>query len=555
MSDSKPTQSVINTATVSAIFRDGDSGISEELTFGQSITKKFTIENTGTAEARVKMFWNKLVNTYLAQSLTYTLSYAETEEGPYTEIIAKTNVPQSTNPSKKILAQDLSIPADKTYYYNLVVTLNYLEDVNQDSDLDAVFYTDFTLEDINEKYYVTFNANGGEVETSSKTITENEVYGTLPTPVRTNYEFLGWYTGIDNGIQITENSIIELNETHTLYARWKRLPLSEIITKSSKGNLSSFDPDAVTDEGIYEMQDDYGTSYYYRGTSENNYVKFAGYYWRIIRLNGNGSLRIIYDGTSAHANGESSDDRYIKVSQPFNAKYNDAKYVGWMFGGNQGVESTSKTQAQRNDTNSDIKTVVDTWYKTNIKDRGYGSYVSDTLFCNDRSIPGKSVTKWTSDTGLGYAKNATAYAALGRYMSGNNSASLSSKTKVQPIFTCSQKADRFTVYDTSKGNGALTYPVGLITADEVVAAGSGKHGTYNNKYYLYKSSKYRTWTLTPYSLDTSGYANVFYISSSGQFNENDVSYATGAVAPVINLSAEYISTMEGDGTMESPYTA
>ncbi len=102
---------------------------------------------------------------------------------------------------------------------------------------------------------------------------------------------------------------------------------SKIIALS--GVKTSFDSPATTDEGIFEMEDDYGTSYYFRGAVENNYVKFAGYYWRIIRVNGDGSLRIIYDGTSAHANGESSDDRFTHINQPFNVLANDAKYVGW----------------------------------------------------------------------------------------------------------------------------------------------------------------------------------------------------------------------------------
>ena len=83
--------------------------------------------------------------------------------------------------------------------------------------------------------------------------------------------------------------------------------------------------------GIYEAEDDYGTSYYYRGAVENNYVQFAGYYWRIIRINGDGSIRIIYDGTSAHENGESSSDRQIGISA-FNEQYNDNAYVGYMYG-------------------------------------------------------------------------------------------------------------------------------------------------------------------------------------------------------------------------------
>ncbi|MCI8498857.1 MAG: hypothetical protein HFG33_05665 [Bacilli bacterium] len=313
----------------------------------------------------------------------------------------------------------------------------------------------------------------------------------------------------------------------------------EVVAKEVKPNFA--DP-ATTDEGIFALEDDYGTSYYYRGAVTNNYVKFGDFYWRIIRVNGDGSLRIIYDGTQGYANGVSNTDRLAYTGKTFNAQYNDNKYVGWMFGGAQGVASTSKTQAQTNETNSDLKILVDSWYKTNIVDKNLEDNVADGVFCNDRTTPGSAETGLSSDTGLGYGKNVTAYGAAARTNVWNTDTS-----RVQPRFTCPQKNDAFTMNDEEKGNGDLTYPVGLITADEIVAAGSGKHATTNSNYYLYKGSWY--WTLSPccYYRD---YAHVFHGYSS--FGSTGTSYA-GAVAPVINLKAEYVQTMIGDGTINNPY--
>jgi len=462
----------LNTATVSVKFSDNDLGLNAVLNFGDSVTKKFTIENTGTADAKVKMFFDEMTNTYTEGSLTYTLYYSETEAGDYVEIISKTNIPKSQNAYKRILANSLTIPVGKTYYYNLEITLNYLNDVNQDLDINAIFNTKFKVEDINSK-----------------------------------------------------NAI-------------------EKIIASSKGIRTKFDEPATTDEGVFEMEDDYGTSYYYRGAVTNNYVRFADFYWRIIRINGDESLRLMYDGIQALANGSDSTNRFIKTGT-YNTNYNDAKYVGWMYGPTGTAASTSKEEAQTNTADSTIKGVVDAWYKTNIADKGYGSAVSDTLFCNDRSTPGKAETGWSSDTGLGYGTNATVYGAYARMRVG-----FSGYTGAAPTFKCSQKNDAFTVNDTSKGNGALTYPVGLITADEIVAAGSGKYGTSNSKYYLYNPSAWY-WSLSP-SYFSYGYASVFRVLTSGLLNYNSVDTG-GAVAPVINLSAEYVKTLRGTGTTIDPY--
>ena len=80
------------------------------------------------------------------------------------------------------------------------------------------------------------------------------------------------------------------------------------------------------------------------------------------------------------------------------------------------------------------ETLVDSWYKTNIADKNLGDKVADVIFCNDRSTPGKTATGWSSDTGLGYGSNYTAYGATARTNVWNSDAS-----KVQPRFTCPQR--------------------------------------------------------------------------------------------------------------------
>ena len=142
----------------------------------------------------------------------------------------------------------------------------------------------------------------------------------------------------------------------------------EKIGLTFKEETSNFANTATTDEGIYSAQDDYGTSYYFRGATTNNYVKFAGFYWRIVRINGDGTIRLIYDGTSAHANGESSEDRQIGTNA-FNSTYGDNAYVGYMMGIDNECTSTticsgstrtaSYSQATSNTYSSTVKTVVD----------------------------------------------------------------------------------------------------------------------------------------------------------------------------------------------------
>ena len=276
---------------------------------------------------------------------------------------------------------------------------------------------------------------------------------------------------------------------------------------------------------LYTSTENGTTVYYFAGNATDNWVKFGknasnqDLYWRIIRTNSDGSVRLLYHGTSTTAT-----DAYIGTST-FNSSANNIAYVSYMYG-NLG----SVANARENTTDSTIKTIIDNWYKDNLN-TNYGKYLSTTaVYCNDRS---------TSDN-----TNFGAYTRL-----------ITNKT---PSYDCTATEDKFTV-DTSTGNGKLTYPIALMTADEVSFAG-GVYGKDAETWYYYnsanKSSTGETWwwLLSPYRWFIS-YANVFFVYGSarpGYLNDSDVNSAYG-VRPVISLkSCTLYST--GDGSATNPYT-
>ena len=289
----------------------------------------------------------------------------------------------------------------------------------------------------------------------------------------------------------------------------------------------------ATNGYLCKAKDAYGDSYYYRGNVTNNYVKFADKYWRIVRINGDGTVRVIYDGTSAHANGENSADRRIGTSA-FNSSYNDNAYVGYMYG-KIGASTYAETNANTND--STIKAYIDNWYKTNIVGTTNEQYLVDNVFCNDRSISSNKPS--SSYNNLGYGTNATAYRwYYGPWSSGGYNSSMR--------LMCPQKNDAFTVSDTTNGNGALTYPVGLLSTDEIVLAGGWSDR--NSGYYLYSGQYW--WASSPFDF-TGNYARVHVVSSIGYAGDVNYVFSDDGVRPVFNLKAEVLTY--GDGTMNNPY--
>ena len=296
----------------------------------------------------------------------------------------------------------------------------------------------------------------------------------------------------------------------------------------------------TTEALLASTEDDYGTSYYFRGAVKNNYVQFANKCWRIVRINGDGSVKLVLhnDNTSnasspcASSNNSTtaafarySGSSYTSV---FNSNYNDNAYIGFMYGAT-GASDYASTHANTN--KSDILKNLETWYTNNLT--SYESKLADTIWCNDKS---------TVSGGLGYGTNGTSYGAYNRLAS----------TK-QPTLKCPNdnnggKLSKFTVDDTTNGNGNLTYKIGLLTADEIAFAGSIAY-TYNRSTYLQENTGTTWWwSLSPYYFIGS-YAYVWGVFS-GYLYYNRVSYNRG-LRPVISLISS--TNVTGDGTSENPY--
>ena len=257
------------------------------------------------------------------------------------------------------------------------------------------------------------------------------------------------------------------------------------------------------------------TTYYYTG-KPNNWVQFAGFWWRIIRINGDGSIRMIYQGTSANETGTGTQ---IQTSA-FNSSYNHNRYVGYMYGSSNSDYNSTHT----NTTSSTIKGILDTWYNNNIVKNGFKDYVDGNAgFCGDRRV----------SSGTGGGTSSTDYQPYTRIS--NSSPSLS----------CN-KNDIYTTDEFELGNGALTYPIGLISADEAMFAGIPWSGSNQNN-YLYTGQYY--WTMSPYNF-RSGLARVFAVRDSGNFDYWHV-VSTFGVRPVINLKSAIAIT--GEGSVDKPF--
>ena len=296
----------------------------------------------------------------------------------------------------------------------------------------------------------------------------------------------------------------------------------------------------TTEALLASTEDDYGTSYYFRGAVKNNYVQFANKCWRIVRINGDGSVKLVLhnDNTSnasspcASSNNSTtaafarySGSSYTSV---FNSNYNDNAYIGFMYGAT-GASDYPNTHANTN--KSTILTNLETWYTNNLT--SYESKLADTIWCNDKS---------TVSGGLGYGTNATDYGAYNRLAS----------TK-QPTLKCPNdnnggKLSKFTVDDTTNGNGNLTYKIGLLTADEIAFAGSIAY-TYNRSTYLQENTGTTWWWSLSPDYFVGSFAVVWGVDS-GYLDNYDVDGNFG-LRPVISLISS--TNVTGDGTSENPY--
>ena len=451
-----------------------------------------------------------------------------------------------------------------------------------------------------------FNSSTGVFELSSDVITDSLSNTYL------NYYTCGG-TNVVKGMCLKVYKILEVNEST------QEITLADVTTYKIASTLRS-------EQGLYAVPDDYGTSYIYRGNVLNNNVYFGGFYWKIIRMNGDGSIRLIYNGTTPDATGTATSIN--NTTYQYNSKYSDPTYVGYMYGkdfsfhtsnevtytdivpltkyyfadnyqfdeetetfkitGNitsgtftemqdqfadypytcKNTNSTdscqviikvnsyvNETQVRgqyrsyssnryentlTNENESTVKSVIDTWYETNIvgKNDSEGilltNYIVDGTFCNDRSFA-------SSNTGDGYSLVPnTSYSAYKRlYIDSDKTATLK----------CSQKNDSFST-SSNRGNGNLTYPIALITADEVALAG-GKGEFKNEDFYLRNNSYYITMTPSNFN-GANAIALMYRVNPTGELRPWFYVNTFVGIRPVINIRSDVLIS-QGDGTIENPF--
>ncbi len=336
---------------------------------------------------------------------------------------------------------------------------------------------------------------------------------------------------------------------------------------TTPGSEVSSDTEAI----LASTQDDYGTSYYFRGAVTNNFVEYANMCWRIVRVTGDGSIKLVlynYNGLTSTNNTPSSSmpcnvtgddlafaryegDTYVSA---FNTSDDDNAYVGLMYGT---VGASSYAAAQANTNPSTILTNLNKWY-TNVlsKQSNFNdSQLADTIWCNDKSVvtdTSFNPNSLTLGTNYGYANNATYYGATQRLVSTSGSAGGTGPSLICPNDNNGGKLSKFTVSDTTNGNGALSgyAKVGLLTVDEIAFAG-GVSDRSNEIYYIYGNTNSSYWM----ALSPSNYIDLAHVwGVDGGVSALQVSNVIegSGVRPSLSLQSG-VKISSGNGSATSPY--
>ena len=460
----------VSSADLKIIFTDTDGNIEgNDITPGWSNSKTFTVKNESNETYKYNIVIKDLVNTFVTNGY---LQYKITSTNGGYNMTEFEDVPKSETGTDTILAYSASIDVGVTQTYTVEFIYKNDESVDQSEDMGKTLSGNLYIEKGTEKPF-----NGGTLVEAIKHYN--------PT-IKTRTDFSSVFTETNTG---------------TLYK----------ATESIAGNTSK-------------------DVYYFAGDAKNNWVKFGGFYWRIIRTNHDGSIRLLYSGTSPDTT-----SGYIWTSA-FNSPYNDLMHVGYMYGTSGSLENN-----RLNTNNSAIKTYIDNWYKNNLT--AYTKYLSnDAVYCNDRELaPGS-----TYNTG----NTSFSYATKGRL-----------NTNKTPTYNCTNIKDAFS---GSNSEAKLTYPIGLMTADEIMRAG-GRYDTNLPSpyawYYLNSAGGSITGSTTWLSLspdDSSdslfGIPDVWIVSGSdlpGRLGSG-FAFTKYGVRPAISLKSCTLWT-SGDGSPENPY--
>ena len=423
--------------------------------------------------------------------------------------------------------QNLSVSYGTTYYYYGVASTGYtMSSCTASSPCSGTMGTSAvskTLSATINTYKVTLNVVNGTGSTS-KTLNYNTTATFTGISPNSGYSSSSPTISCTGGtLSGTTLTVKNVTSTRTCTVTFNKLSLTEVLLadKTTRpGERSDFSTALTTTNTntLYTATEDGTSVYYFAGNATDNWVKFGGFYWRIIRTNKDGGVRLLYHGDSTTAT-----DAYIGKSA-FNSASKDPMYIGYMYG-----TSGSLANNRGNSNDSTIKGVIDTWYANNLN-ANYGKYISTTaVYCNDRG------------NSYGTTIYFPAYSRL--------------NTSPSPIYDCANTKDAFS---GSNGEAKLTYPISLMTADEIVFAGNGKAWYYYNSANSTSVKSNKWFTLSPraFKNQSSGYSVVVYYvgytNPYGELQYDNAITTSMAVRPVTSLKA-CVKWKSGDGSADSPY--
>ena len=525
----------INSADLKIVFTDSDGSISGSIIEpGKwNVTKTFTIENKSNETYKYNIVIQDLVNTFVTNGY---LQYKITSTNGGYNMTEFKDVPKSETATDTILAYSASIDVGVTQSYTVEFIYKNDESVDQSDDMGKtlsgkLFITEGTIPTLTEKLLLDNSARSERTDFSTlfKTNTANTLYKAKEDNTDVYY-FAGQdteSTPINNWVKFGKMGTCFYNDMEVAYFDENSTSILR-KTKNQEECVSSnvcVVNNATVSTGVVGVTDEKCTEI--EGTLTGKkavYDQTAQIYWRIIRTNSDGGVRLLYHGASAKSVISHIGDT------PFNDDYNDIAYVSYMYGSTGSIENARNNQT----ISSTIKTYIDNWYASNMT--SYTKYLSTTaVYCNDRSRP--------------------------EYFFG---AQIRLETNKTPTYDCAVKEDKFTV-DSSVGNGKLTYPIALMTADEMAFAGavygareSSTAWFYYNSANLPSTTNGICWSMSPYYYWMSdGGRGEMFVSTSVDGNGFTYYFLgssyLGIVRPVISLKS-CVKYSSGDGTAENPYT-
>ena len=407
-------------------------------------------------------------------------------------------------------------------------------EVSAYKESDVITTSTASVSSMHQNYYVTYGtgweANGTKFNLTDAAVTTN-------TYANSYASLVGKYLP-SSSIRSSGTSTAETMKTTTSLSAVYYV----VSATSSSFTYKVIGSNKNLNEALLaSTDDDYGTSYYFRGTVTNNYVEFANKCWRIVRVGGDGSVKLILhnDNTAGAANpcdsvNNSASAAFARYSgetykSKFNEKYDDNAYVGFMYG-TPGSGTYEATHANTN--KSTILTNLETWYNNNLKT--YESVIDDNVWCNDKTnVIDTTYDPWSiTPNGLGYAKNVTYYGATQRLVSASRSAG-----GTGPSLKCNGELSK------------INSKVGLITADELAYAGYAIGTVTTTTFLQENATDTYWWSLSPHNFN--GLAIVWNVGGSdGVFGNVYVNYTRG-LRPLISLKPT--TNVTGEGTSSSPF--